>query len=161
LSGDFTVVCEPLVEDLKKFNLWNCNMLNDLKRANGDLTQIAFADAEQKAYLCAKYKTAFQQDQFKLLEAAAARGKWIDQAMSVNLFNDKTSLKYLNDIYIAAWKLGLKTTYYLRNRGASDIEKASVSSSKSVESIVSSIGDSQELPMKACLINDPGCESCQ
>jgi ribonucleoside-diphosphate reductase alpha chain len=161
LSGDFTVVCEPLVEDLKKFNLWNYNMLNDLKRANGDLTQIVFADAEQKAYLYAKYKTAFQQDQIKLLEAAAARGKWIDQAMSVNLFNDKTSLKYLNDIYITAWKLGLKTTYYLRNRGASDIEKASVSSSKSVESIVSSIGDSQELPMKACLINDPGCESCQ
>lgn len=161
LSGDFTVVCEPLVEDLKKFNLWNHNMLNDLKRTNGDLTQIAFADATQKAYLCAKYKTAFQQDQFKLLEAAAARGKWIDQAMSVNLFNDKTSLKHLNDIYTKAWKLGLKTTYYLRNKGASDIEKASVSSSKSVEPIVSSIGDSQETPMKACLINDPGCESCQ
>lgn len=161
LSGDFTVVCEPLVEDLKKFNLWNHNMLNDLKRTNGDLTQIAFADATQKAYLCAKYKTAFQQDQFKLLEAAAARGKWIDQAMSVNLFNDKTSLKHLNDIYTKAWKLGLKTTYYLRNKGASDIEKASVSSSKNVEPIVSSIGDSQEPPMKACLINDPGCESCQ
>lgn len=161
LSGDFTVVCEPLVEDLKKFNLWNHNMLNDLKRVNGDLTQIAFADATQKEYLCAKYKTAFQQDQFKLLEAAAARGKWIDQAMSVNLFNDKTSLKHLNDIYIKAWKLGLKTTYYLRNKGASDIEKASVTTSKTVEPIVSSIGDAQEPPMKACLINDPGCESCQ
>lgn len=159
LSGDFTVVCEPLVNDLKKFNLWNHNMLNELKRCNGDLTQIQFADEQQKAYLCAKYKTAFQQDQFKLLEAAAARGKWIDQAMSVNLFNDKTSLKYLHDLYIKAWQLGLKTTYYLRNKGASDIEKASVSA-KSVEPIVSSIGD-QDAPMKACLINDPGCESCQ
>ena len=159
LSGDFTVVCEPLVNDLKKFNLWNHNMLNELKRCNGDLTQIQFADEQQKAYLCAKYKTAFQQDQFKLLEAAAARGKWIDQAMSVNLFNDKTSLKYLHDLYIKAWQLGLKTTYYLRNKGASDIEKASVSA-KSVEPIVSSIGD-QDVPMKACLINDPGCESCQ
>jgi ribonucleoside-diphosphate reductase alpha chain len=159
LSGDFTVVCEPLVNDLKKANLWNHNMLNELKRHNGDLTQIQFTNEQQKAYLCAKYKTAFQQDQFKLLEAAAARGKWIDQAMSVNLFNDKTSLKHLNDLYIKAWQLGLKTTYYLRNKGASDIEKASVSA-KNVEPIMSSIGD-QEAPMKACLINDPTCDSCQ
>lgn len=161
LSGDFTVVCEPLVSDLKRFGLWDHNFLNEIKRVNGDMTQIVFANKDQREYICAKYKTAFQQDQFKLLEAAARRGKWIDQAMSVNLFNDKTSLKYLNDLYMRAWKLAMKTTYYLRNKGASDIEKASVSS-KGVEPIVSSIGDqTDEVPLKACLINDPSCESCQ
>ena len=107
-----------------------------------------------------KYKTAFQVDQFKLLKAAAARGMWIDQAMSVNLFNDKTSLKHLNDLYMLAWELGLKTTYYLRNRGASDIEKASVSSAKTADPIVSSIGDELN-NVKACRIDNPDCESCQ
>jgi ribonucleoside-diphosphate reductase alpha chain len=105
--------------------------------------------------LIARYKTAFQVNQFKLLDAAAARGVWIDQAMSVNLFNDQVSLKYLNDMYMHAWTQGLKTTYYLRNKGASSIEKASVNSNQ----ILSSIGD--EAPMKACLITDPTCESCQ
>jgi len=100
-------------------------------------------------------------DQFRLLTAAAMRGKWIDQAMSVNLFNDKTSLKHLHDLYMHAWALGMKTTYYLRNKGASDVEKASVST-ETTESIISSIGDSGEtLGLKACIINDPTCESCQ
>lgn len=159
LSGDFTVVCEPFVNDLKKLGLWNHNMLNEVKRVNGDVTQLN-VPAEHREYLQNKYKTAFQVDQFKLLKAAAARGMWIDQAMSVNLFNDKTSLKYLNDLYMLAWELGLKTTYYLRNRGASDIEKASVSSAKTADPIVSSIGDELN-NVKACRIDNPDCESCQ
>lgn len=159
LSGDFTVVCEPFVNDLKKLGLWNHDMLNEVKRVNGDVMQLNIP-VEHKAYLQAKYKTAFQIDQFQLLRSAARRGKWIDQAMSVNLFNDKTSLKYLNDVYTLAWEEGLKTTYYLRNRGASDIEKASVSSAKTVDPIVSSIGD--ELSnVKACMIDNPDCQSCQ
>jgi len=159
LSGDFTVICEPFVNDLKQLGLWNHNMLNEVKRVNGDVMQLNIP-AEHKAYLQAKYKTAFQIDQFQLLRAAAARGKWIDQAMSVNLFNDKTSLKYLNDVYMLAWELGLKTTYYLRNRGASDIEKASVTTSKAVVPIVSSIGDDAGT-IKACMIDNPDCSSCQ
>ena len=158
LSGDFTVICEPFVNDLKKLGLWNHDMLNEVKRVNGDVLQLNIP-TQHKAYLQNKYKTAFQVDQFQLLRSAAARGKWIDQAMSVNLFNDKTSLKYLNDLYVLAWELGLKTTYYLRNRGASDIEKASVSS-KATESIVSSIGD-ESSNIKACRIDNPDCESCQ
>jgi ribonucleoside-diphosphate reductase alpha chain len=134
-------------------------MLNEVKRVNGDVMQLNIP-AEHKSYLQSKYKTAFQVDQFQLLRAAAARGKWIDQAMSVNLFNDKTSLKYLNDVYMLAWELGLKTTYYLRNRGASDIEKASVTTSKTTESIVSSIGDDAGT-IKACMIDNPDCQSCQ
>lgn len=161
LSGDFTIINEAFVNDLKKLGLWNYEMLNEIKRVNGDVSQLTNIPFAEKLVLQDKYKTAFQVDQFRLLTAAARRGKWIDQAMSVNLFNDKTSLKYLHDLYMHAWQEGLKTTYYLRNKGASDVEKASVST-KATESIISSIGDSGETTgLKACLINDPGCESCQ
>lgn len=161
LSGDFTIVNEAFVNDLKKIGLWNYEMLNEVKRVNGDVSQLNNIPFAEKLILQEKYKTAFQIDQFRLLDQAAARGIWIDQAMSVNLFNDKTSLKYLHDVYMHAWAKGMKTTYYLRNKGASDVEKASVSS-KSSESIISSIGDSGETQgLKACLINDPTCDSCQ
>ena len=113
-----------------------------------------------KASLVDLYKTAHMIDQFKLLEAANERGKWIDQAMSVNIFNAKTSLKYLNDLYTYAWKVGLKTTYYLRGQSASNIEKSSVNSEK----ILSSISDTptvEEGETLACNILDPTCKSCQ
>lgn len=155
LSGDFTVVCEPFVNELKKLGLWGHEMLNSIKKANGDVGQLNINDSKLKAHLASKYKNAPQQDQFKLLEAAAARGKWIDQGMSVNLFSDKTSLKYLNDLYMKAWKVGLKTTYYLRNKGASDIEKASVTSDSPVS------GDNDMDESKMCIIGDPTCQSCQ
>mgnify|MGYP001245595106 FL=1 len=82
----------------------------------------------------------------------SARQKWIDQAVSFNLYNKTTSLKYLNDIYTEAWKAGLKTTYYLRNRAASKVEKSTTES------------DSKE-DIQACSIeamkNGEACESCQ
>ena len=160
LSGDFTVVCDALVYELKVLGYWSHAILNQLKAYNGDISKLSIPD-EHKNRLAQKYKSAFEQDQFKLLDAAAARGKWIDQAMSVNLFNNKTSLKHLHDIYMHAWTKGLKTTYYLRNKGASDIEKASVSV-KEVESsaIISSIGD-EFSGVRACSIDNPDCESCQ
>ena len=159
LSGDFTVVCEQFINDLKKHGLWDHNMLNDIKRENGDVSKLNIKDPVLKQYLAAKYKTCFQQDQFMLLRSAARRGRWIDQSSSLNIFNDQTSMSHLNRLYMTAWKLGNKTTYYLRNRGASDIEKASVSAKKP-EAIISSIGD-DEAPIKACLITDPTCDSCQ
>lgn len=158
MSGDFTIICEALVADLKKHNLWTHEMINDLKRVDGDVSQLKLPD-EIKLYLAAKYKTALQQDQLKLIEAAAARGMWIDQAMSLNLFYQGTSMSRLSQMYMHAWKQGLKTTYYLRTRGASNIEKASVSPVKAPEQIISSIGDVEE-PIKACAIDNPDCESC-
>ena len=154
LSGDFTMLNKWLIADLKYNGLWNHNMVEQLKAADGDVSKISLPEDIREKFV-SKYKTTFQIDQLKLLDQAAARGIWIDQAMSVNLFNDKTSLKYLNDIYEHAWDIGLKTTYYLRNRGASSVEKASVKS----EQVLSSIGDDKL--GKACLINDPTCQSCQ
>jgi ribonucleoside-diphosphate reductase alpha chain len=161
LSGDFTMVNDHFVAEMKTLGLWNAAFLNKLKSVDGDLSRINEPKITDRIKL--KYKNAFQQSQLKIIDAAAERGRWIDQGMSLNLFNDKTSLKYLNDIYFHAWEKGLKTTYYLRNKGASQIEKASVVS-KSVEKIISSIGDDEEAsaePIAACRIDNPNCESCQ
>ena len=141
LSGEFTMVNEYFVEELKKLDLWNHEMLNKVKQHDGDLSNIP----EIPEHLKEHFKTAFQQDQFKMIEAAAARQKWIDMGQSLNLYNSETSLKHMNDLYFKAWETGLKTTYYLRNKAASKIEKSTVTATEP----------------KACLITDPSCESCQ
>ena len=116
--------------------------LNKIKQHDGDIQNIDEIPEDLKSH----FKTAFQQDQFKMIDAAAARQKWIDMGQSLNLYNSETSLKYMNDLYTHAWAVGLKTTYYLRNKAASRVEKSTVSNA--------------EAP-KACSITDPDCESCQ
>jgi len=161
LSGDFTIVNDNFVADMKKEGLWSPGFLSEVKKVDGDLSLIKGFKISDK--FKNKYKNAFQWNQLKLIDAAAERGKWIDQGMSLNLFNDKSSLRVLNDIYIHAWEKGLKTTYYLRNKGASNIEKASVTTGNDFknEKIIMSVNESEDVPIKACNINDPGCESCQ
>ena len=141
LSGEFTMVNEYFVDEMKKLNLWNHNMLDLVKQHDGDLDKIPGIPESIKSH----FKNAFQQDQFKMIEAAAARQKWIDMGQSLNLYNSETSLKHMNDLYTQAWHAGLKTTYYLRNKAASKIEKSTTTSSTP----------------KTCSITDPGCESCQ
>lgn len=123
LSGEFTMVNEHFVNDMKKLGKWNENLVDELKRSDGDVSAIDVVPEEIKT----KYKTAFQQDQMKMIDQAGARQRWIDQGQSLNLYNQETSLKFLNDLYFHAWNSGLKTTYYLRNKGASSIEKSTVS----------------------------------
>src|SRR5690606_16353568 len=77
-----------------------------------------------------KYQEAFALDPEFLVAVTAARGKWLDQSISHNVFMQGVSGKKLNDIYIAAWKKGLKTTYYLRTLGASQIEKSTLDANK-------------------------------
>ena len=92
-----------------------------LKSADGD---VSILDSHIPEELKENYKTAFNQDQFNLVDCAAAEQKWIDMGQSLNLFNNSTSLKYLNDLYFHAKNRGLKSTYYLRNKSASKIEKS-------------------------------------
>lgn len=122
-AGDFVVINKYLVEDLKKLNLWNMGMLNRIKYADGTIQGIE----EIPAKLRAKYKEVFEIDAKWLIDAAARRSKWIDQSQSLNIFYSGTSGRELSDIYFYAWKLGLKTTYYLRSLGASQVEKSTVS----------------------------------
>jgi len=149
LSGEFTMVNNHFVDDMKKLGFWSQKLIDDVKRTDGDISKLT--DWKIPAEIVSKYRTAFQQDQMKMVESAAARQKWIDQGVSLNLYNDKSSLKFLNDLYMHAWENGLKTTYYLRNRAASTIEKSTVGSAPEPENIT------------ACSLNsDPGdCEACQ
>jgi len=128
LSGEFVVINTFLVEDLKSRGLWNQEMIDNLKYFDGDLKDIDAVPADLKE----KYRTAFDIDPKWVVEAAARRQKWIDQSQSVNLWLKTPDLKTLSHMYRHAWRGGLKTTYYLRTLGASNIEKATVSVKKEV-----------------------------
>ncbi len=125
-AGDFVVVNKYLVEELKKLNMWNLGMLNRIKYADGSVQQILEIPAEVRR----RFKEVFEIDAKWLIEAAARRSKWIDQSQSLNIFFNGTSGRELSDIYFHAWKLGLKTTYYLRSLGASQVEKSTVSTAE-------------------------------
>ncbi len=125
-EGEFVVVNKYLVEDLKARGLWSAGMLNKLKYYDGSVQDITEVPEDLKR----KYKEVFEIDARWLIDAAARRGRWMDQSQSLNIFYSGTSGRDLSDIYFHAWKLGLKTTYYLRTLGASQVEKASVSTAE-------------------------------
>jgi ribonucleoside-diphosphate reductase alpha chain len=120
LSGEFTVVNEHLVRDLKKLGLWDEVMVADLKYFDGSLSRIDRVPAELRAL----YATAFEVEPTWIVECAARRQKWIDQAQSLNIYMAGASGKKLDDTYKLAWLRGLKTTYYLRTLGATSAEKS-------------------------------------
>ncbi len=128
LSGEFVVLNPFLVKDLKARGLWNQEMIDALKYFDGELKDIEAIPADLKA----RYLTAFDVDFKWVIDAAARRQKWIDQSQSVNLWLKAPDLKVLSHMYRHAWHAGLKTTYYLRTLGASNIEKATVSVKKEV-----------------------------
>jgi ribonucleoside-diphosphate reductase alpha chain len=162
LSGEFTVVNTHFVKDMKVLGLWDEDMVSLIKHVDGDLSLLD--DDIIPTSIKEKYKNAFRLDQKKLLDCGAARQKWIDQGMSLNLYNNQTSLKTLNDTYIYAWQLGLKTTYYLRNEAASRIEKSTVDSGQ-IERIIAAKKDNLGTPKAAALnhidTNDIACIGCQ
>lgn len=145
-SGNFYIINEHFVKDMKKRGLWNKDMADLIKKVDGDLSLL---NGEIPQEIKDKYKTVFDRDMIKLIDANAVRQKWMDQSISFNLYNKGTSLKYLNDIYMASWEAGLKTTYYLRNKAATKVEKAT----------------SETEEAEACSIeamkNGESCESCQ
>jgi ribonucleoside-diphosphate reductase alpha chain len=126
MAGNFMVVNEFLVEDLKKLGLWSADMLEKIKYHDGSVQAIA----EIPLAIRDKYKEVFEIEPQWLIKAAAHRGRWIDQSQSLNIFYGGTSGKVLSDIYTYAWNLGLKTTYYLRTMGASRTEKSTVNMQK-------------------------------
>ena len=128
LSGEFIVLNPFLVRDLKSRGLWDQDMIDNLKYFDGELKDIERIPADLKA----RYLTAFDIDAKWIIDAAARRQKWIDQSQSVNLWIKTPDLKTLSHMYRQAWHVGLKTTYYLRSLGASNIEKATVSIKKEV-----------------------------
>jgi len=190
VTGEFTVVNNYLVNDLKKLNLWNNEMLEQLKYSDGNLSKIGSIPDKLKE----KYKEAFDVDPRTFVDIAAARGKWIDQSQSLNIFLQGVSGKKLDDAYMYAWAKGLKTTYYLRSMAATQIEKSTLDAQKygftqkrdGSDSVAPSTAVVAEKPIednkislvvdkpsvaapvpevkappKLCLIEDPDCEACQ
>ena len=152
LSGEFTVVNPYLVDDLKKLNLWDDVMVNDLKYYEGSVQKIDRVPDEIKHL----YATAFEMEPRWLVDAASRRQKWIDQAQSLNLYVAEASGKKLDITYRMAWLRGLKTTYYLRALAATTTEKSTVSDN----SLNKVSNETVPVPM-ACSLDDPECEACQ
>ena len=122
ISGEFIIVNQYLVEDLKKVGMWNDEMLELIKGHDGGLNQISAIPQ----WIKKRHKEVFEIDPLWLVKSAAHRGKWIDQSQSFNVFFNGTSGQALSEVYMYAWKAGLKTTYYLRSLGASSVEKSTV-----------------------------------
>lgn len=121
-AGDFTVINSYLIEDLKKIGLWNSTIAEKIKYFDGSIAQIT----EIPSNLREKYKEVFEIDPKWLVKAAAYRGKWMDQSQSLNIFYRGVSGKEIADVYMYAWEMGVKTTYYLRTLAISQVEKATV-----------------------------------
>jgi len=187
LSGEFTVINSYLVRDLKQLGLWDDVMVMDLKHFDGSLSAIDRIPQEIKQL----YATAFEVETQWLVEAAARRQKWIDQAQSLNIYMAGASGKKLDETYKLAWLRGLKTTYYLRTMSATHAEKSTVTAGRLNAVSSGSGGLSAAKPatpqpaadllqaaalaaqsqmalssnaatdIRFCGVDDPTCEACQ
>jgi ribonucleoside-diphosphate reductase alpha chain len=159
LSGEFTIINDHLVNDLKALGLWDEVMIADLKYFDGSLAKIDRIPAELRGL----YATAFEVEPKWLIEAAARRQKWIDQAQSLNIYMSGVSGRKLDETYKLAWLRGLKTTYYLRTLGATSAEKSTsrAGSLNAVSSGGEANGVSAAEETKFCSIDNPECEACQ
>lgn len=172
LSGEFTIPNIYLVDRLKKLGIWDKEMLDDLKYFDGSISEIERIPQEVKNV----FLTAFEIDPEWLIECASRRQKWIDMGMSLNLYLAEPSGKKLHQMYMFAWEKGLKTTYYLRCLGATQIEKSTTDinkrglqprwmKNKSASSNIQLSRDESEPAPKTdkpfvCNLEE-GCESCQ
>ncbi len=163
LSGEFTIINPHLVEKLKVLGLWDDEMIDDLKYFDGSIREIERVPEEVKQL----FLTAFEIEPEWIIECAARRQKWIDMGQSLNLYLSEPSGKKLNQMYMLGWEKGLKTQYYLRSLGATQIEKSSMDINKrglqprwmKNKSASNNIVVDRE-PSKACNLGE-ACESCQ
>ncbi len=146
LSGEFTVINEYLASDLESLNMWNIDTIDKLKAESGSVQNFD----NLPIYLKDLYKTAFEIDPLVLINLTARRQKWIDQSVSLNLYVANPSGKAISNMYIQAWLKGLKTTYYLRTKSATNIEKSTIT-----------INKLNMVAKTSCNINDLDCEACQ
>jgi ribonucleoside-diphosphate reductase alpha chain len=157
LSGEFTVVSEALVRDLKALGLWDDVMIADLKFFGGSVQAIDRVPAELKAL----YATAFEIGAEWVIDAAAARQRWIDQSQSVSLFFRAATGTMLDAAYKRAWQKGLKTTYYLRSQGASAAEQSTerVGTLNAVPVALAEVVAEADAA-DACVLGE-ACDACQ
>ncbi len=150
LSGEFLQINNYLVEDLKAVGLWTEAVRNQIKAGEGSIQHIDEIPQELKDL----YRTAWELPQKALIDMAAARGPFIDQSQSLNLFMAAPTIGKLSSMYLYAWKTGIKTTYYLRSRPATRILQTTLTTAD--EKVFT---DAEAL---ACSLENPeDCEACQ
>jgi ribonucleoside-diphosphate reductase alpha chain len=163
LSGEFLQINHYLVRDLQARGLWDAEMVNAVKKAEGSVQDIARIPDDLKML----YRTAWELPMRSLIDMAAARGPFIDQSQSLNLFMESPNIGKLSSMYLYAWKAGLKTTYYLRSRPATRISKATVDHTPSAP--VTNLPEAKAPEEKtftdseaiACSLESPeSCEAC-
>jgi ribonucleoside-diphosphate reductase alpha chain len=154
LSGDFLQINRYLVNDLKELGLWTAEIRNKIKVGEGSIQNIPEIPEEIRNL----YRTSWELPMKSMIEMAAARGAFIDQSQSLNLFMESPSIGKLSSMYMYAWKQGLKTTYYLRSRPATSINKTNFATEKA-EEVVKTYTDEEAL---VCSLENPeSCEACQ
>ena len=153
LSGDFLQVNNYLVDDLKERGFWNESIRNRIKKEEGSIESIEEIPADLRAI----YQTAWELPQRALIDMAAARGPFIDQSQSLNLFMSTPNIGKLSSMYMYAWEQGIKTTYYLRSRPATRIRQTTLNDSARAEQ-----DNSTDQAAVACSLENPeACEACQ
>ncbi|MDT0474751.1 ribonucleoside-diphosphate reductase subunit alpha [Streptomyces griseoviridis] len=154
LSGEFLQVNSYLVEELKKLGVWDARSREALREANGSVQDFAWIPADVRAL----YRTAWEIPQRGLIDMAAARTPYLDQAQSLNLFLETPTIGKLSSMYAYAWKSGLKTTYYLRSRPATRIARAAQAQAQATVPVQ----QAAEPDAVACSLENPeSCEACQ
>jgi len=157
LSGDFLVVNRYLVEELKTLGLWTSEIRDAIKLAEGSIQGIAAIPERLRTI----YRTVWELPQKALIDLGAARGAYIDQSQSLNLFMENPNIGQLSSMYMYAWKSGIKTTYYLRSRPATKIAKTTVSAGKA-EAPAPTIEQEKANAAVFCSLENPEyCEACQ
>ena len=155
LSGEFIQINRYLVTKLKQLGLWNEDLRNRIKAHEGSVQDIDEIPADVKLV----YRTVWEIPQKALIDMAAARGPYIDQSQSLNLFLESPTIGKLSSMYMYAWKAGLKTTYYLRSRPATKIAKVTTGRSDADLTPKKSYTDAEAI---ACSLENPeSCEACQ
>ena len=163
LSGDFLVVNRYLVEELKTLGLWTPEVRDAIKLAEGSIQGIANIPERLRQI----YRTVWELPQKALIDLGAARGAYIDQSQSLNLFMENPNIGQLSSMYMYAWKSGIKTTYYLRSRPATKIAKTTVSSAPAAKAVpqveqVEQVEQEQATAAVFCSLENPEyCEACQ
>jgi ribonucleoside-diphosphate reductase alpha chain len=157
LSGDFLVVNRYLVEELKTLGLWTAEIRDAIKLAEGSIQGISAIPERLRSI----YRTVWELPQKALIDLGAARGAYIDQSQSLNLFMENPNIGQLSSMYMYAWKSGIKTTYYLRSRPATKIAKTTVSAAPAAKPVPAADQEQATAAVFCSLENPEYCEACQ
>lgn len=158
LSGEFLQVNPYLVRELKELGVWDQQTRDALREANGSVQELSWLPAELRS----RYRTAWELPQRALIDLAAARQPYLDQSQSLNLFMAAPTIGKLSSMYAYAWKVGLKTTYYLRSRPATRIAQAASGAARTAAPLPAPTMSQAEQDAIACSLENPeSCEACQ